>query len=108
MLLQIFSPATLNDQAVASAWLEVYEMGAARRAAAGGQHGVDMASDRRDSLRAVSVPCRVIAFSDDLICPPDMCAEVADAIPDCDYVEIGFCGHLGYLERLEEVNAAII
>jgi pimeloyl-ACP methyl ester carboxylesterase len=40
--------------------------------------------------------------------PPHLCAEVAEAIPDCDYVEIGSCGHLGYLERPDEVNSAII
>jgi pimeloyl-ACP methyl ester carboxylesterase len=54
------------------------------------------------------VPCRVIGFSDDLMCPPHLCAEMADAIPDCDYVEIASCGHLGYLERPDEVNSAII
>jgi hypothetical protein len=32
------------------------------------------------------------------MCPPHLVAEVAEAIPDCDYVEIGSCGHLGYLE----------
>ena len=26
----------------------------------------------------------VIAFSDDLMCPPHLCAEVAEVIPDCD------------------------
>jgi pimeloyl-ACP methyl ester carboxylesterase len=107
-VLQMFSPATLNNDATISAWLDVYEMSAARRAAASGQDAIDLISDRRDSLRAVPVPCRVIAFSDDLMCPPHLCAEVAEAIPDCDYVEIGSCGHLGYLERPEEVNSAII
>jgi pimeloyl-ACP methyl ester carboxylesterase len=83
-------------------------MTTARRAAASGQNSIDLISDRRDALRAVPVPCRVIAFSDDLMCPPHLCAEVAETIPDCDYVEIGACGHLGYLERPDEVNAAII
>lgn len=107
-VLQDFSPATVNDDAAVSAWLDIFEMSAARRAAAGGQAAIDVTSDRRDALRAVTVPCRVIAFSDDLMCPPHLCAEVAEAIPDCDYVEIGSCGHLGYLERPDEVNSAII
>ena len=38
----------------------------------------------------------------------DWTPEVADAIPDCDLVEIGSCGHFGYLERPDEVNAAIL
>ena len=107
-VLQMFSPATLDDDAVVSAWLEIYEISATRRAAASGQDAIDLTSDRRDTLRAVPVPCRVIAFSDDLMCPPHLCAEVAEGIPDCDDVEIGSCGHLGYLERPDEVNSAII
>jgi pimeloyl-ACP methyl ester carboxylesterase len=107
-VLQMFSPATLNADATISAWLDIYELSAARRAAASGQDAIDLSSDRRDALRAVPVPCRVIAFSDDLMCPPHLCAEVAEVIPDCDYVEIGSCGHLGYLERPDEVNSAII
>ena len=59
-------------------------------------------------LTQVTAPCRVIAFCDDLMCPPHLCAEFAEAIPECDYVEIASCGHLGYLERPDEVNSAII
>jgi pimeloyl-ACP methyl ester carboxylesterase len=106
-VLQMFSPATLNEDAAVSKWLDVFEMSGARRASASGQDGIDLTCDRRDALRAVPVPCRVIAFSDDLMCPPYLCAEVVEAIPDCDYVEISSCGHLGYLERPEEVNSAI-
>ena len=107
-VLQMFSPATLNNDAEMSTWLDIYEMSAGRRAAAGGQDAIDLTGDRREALRAVSVPCRVIAFSDDLMCPPHLCAEMAEAIPDCDFVEIGSCGHLGYLERPDDVNSAII
>lgn len=106
-VLQMFSPATLNDDAAVSTWLDIYEMAAARRASAEGQDAIDLISDRRDAYRAVGVPCRVIAFSDDLMCPPHLCAEVAEAITGCDYVEIGSCGHVGYLERPDEVNSAI-
>jgi pimeloyl-ACP methyl ester carboxylesterase len=59
-------------------------------------------------LKSVQVPCRAIAFSEDFVCPPHLCAEVAEAIPNCDYVEIGPCGHAGYLESPDEVNKAII
>jgi pimeloyl-ACP methyl ester carboxylesterase len=107
-LLQMFSPATLNDDAAIPTWLEIFEFSAGRRDAASGQAAIDISSDRRDALRTVPVPCRVIAFSDDLMCPPHLCAEAAEAVPECDYVEIGSCGHLGYLERPDEVNTAII
>jgi pimeloyl-ACP methyl ester carboxylesterase len=107
-VLQMFSRATLNDNAAIRMWLDIYTMSSARREAARGQDAIDLLSDRRDVLRAVPVPCRVIAFAEDLMCPPHLAAEVAEVIPDCDYVEIGACGHLGYLERPDEVNAAII
>lgn len=107
-VIQMFSRATLNDEATVAMWLDIYEMSAARRAAASGQDTIDLDSDRTESLAAVPVPCRVIAFSEDLMCPPHLVAEVAEAIPDCDYVEVGPCGHVGYLERPEEVNSAII
>ncbi|MGH3168649.1 MAG: alpha/beta fold hydrolase [Trebonia sp.] len=107
-VLQMFSPATLNDETTIQQWLDIYERSGARRDVAGGQNAIDTISDYREMLTTVSVPCRVIAFSDDLLCPPHLCAEVADAIPECDYVEIGSCGHAGYLERPDEVNSAII
>jgi pimeloyl-ACP methyl ester carboxylesterase len=107
-VLQMFSPDTVNDDAAMSMWLEIYEVARARRAAASGQDAIDLTLDRRDMLRTIQVPCRVIGFSDDLVCPPHLCAEAAEAIPDCDYVEIGSCGHVGYLERPVEVNSAII
>jgi pimeloyl-ACP methyl ester carboxylesterase len=50
----------------------------------------------------------VIAFGDDVIAPPHLCAEVADAIPKADLVEIPGCGHLGHLEQPDLVNAAIV
>lgn len=107
-VLQMFSPATLNNDAAVSTWLELYEISAARRVPGKGQAAVDLTSDRREALRMIDVPCRVIAFSDDLICPPYLCAEVAENIPDCDLIEVTSCGHLGYLERPEAVNPAII
>lgn len=105
--LNMFSPATLNDEKVVAMWLDLYEM-SARRKAARGQKAIDLTTDRRDTLRAVPVPCRVIGFANDVTCPPHLCAEAADAIPDCDFIEIDSCAHSGYLERPEEVNAAII
>lgn len=107
-VLQMFSPETLNDDATVSGLLDIYEMAAGRRAAASGQDAIDLTGDCRDALRKVRVPCRVIAFSHDLMCPPHLGAEAAEAIADCDYIEIGGCGHLGYLERPDEVNSAII
>lgn len=105
---RMLSPATLNDEAAVASWLEIFEVSGATGTGTGGQAAIDLLQDRRTALRDVSVPCRVIGFADDLVTPPHLAAETADAIPDCDYVEIPRCGHLGYLERPDEVNSAII
>ncbi|MDN3359015.1 alpha/beta hydrolase [Actinomadura sp. DC4] len=105
-VLEMLSPTTLDDDDAAAMWLEIFELSggtAAGQAAAAEDRG-----DRRPALRGVGVPCRAIAFADDRVCPPHLVAEVADAIPDCDLVEIPGAGHIGYLERPEPVNAAII
>jgi pimeloyl-ACP methyl ester carboxylesterase len=107
MAFQVLSPKTLNNDAVASLWMETFQL-PSNRETAHGQAWVDTGRDRREALRAVTAPCRVIAFADDLITPPHLAAEVAEAIPDCDFVEIPACGHFGYLERPDQVNSAII
>lgn len=103
---KMFSPSTLDDENAVTSWLEVFEM-AGTGTVAPGQTWADLAGDRRAALRRVTAPCRVVTFTDDLITPPHLGAEVAEAIPRCDLVEIPGCGHLGCLERPDAVNAAI-
>lgn len=107
-VLEMLSPATLNDDAAVSGWLEIFQLSGGGDGTADGQSWVDTVVDRREALRNITVPCRAVGFSDDLKCPPHLVAEVADAIPDCDFVEIPGCGHLGNLEQPEAVNTAII
>lgn len=107
-VVKMLSPATLRDDQAVASWLEVFELAAESGGPDDGQAWVDTTVDRRAALRGITVPCRVIAFADDGITPPHLAAETADAIPDCDLVEIADCGHLGYLERPDEVNAAVI
>lgn len=106
-VMEMLSPSTLNDDKAAAAWLEIFELSGSESTSAG-QAWVDALDDQRDRLQRISAPCRVIAYADDLITPPHLGAEVAEAIPDCDYVEIPKCGHLGHLERPDDVNPAII
>lgn len=105
-VLEMLSPTTLNDDDAVSMWLEIFELSAA--AAKGQAAAAEDLDDRRAALREVGVPCRAIAFADDRVCPPHLVAEVARAIPDCDLVEIPDAGHIGFLERPDAVNAAII
>lgn len=105
--LQMLSPATLNNDTAAAGWLDIFMYSSGRKVSSG-QADIDFTADRHAVLRTIKAPCRVIAFTDDLICPPHLCAEASEAIPDCDFTEIAACGHLGYLERPEETNRAII
>jgi pimeloyl-ACP methyl ester carboxylesterase len=50
----------------------------------------------------------VIGFADDLVLPPHLGREVADALPNGRYLQIPDTGHLGFLERPDAVNAAVL
>lgn len=108
-VVKMLSPATVRDDQAVASWLEIFELAAESSGPqADGQAWVDTTVDRRAALRGITVPCRVIAFTDDGIAPPHLAGETAEAIPNCDFVEIADCGHLGYLERPDEVNAAVV
>lgn len=49
-----------------------------------------------------------MGFADDLLCPPHMVREVADAIPGARYLEVVGCGHLGYMEQSGQVNRHLL
>lgn len=106
-VLPMLSPATLDDDVAVQAWLDTFEL-AGGGPPGRGQAAVDTGADLRGRLAEITVPCRVIAFEDDLVCPPHLAAEVAEAIKDCDLVRVRNAGHLGFLERPAEVNTAII
>jgi pimeloyl-ACP methyl ester carboxylesterase len=105
---QSLSPGTLADEAAARDWLDIFETGGAETTACRRQLELDTLADRRPALRQVRVPTLVLGFTEDQLCPPHLAREVADAIPGADYREIADCGHLGYLERPDEVNRVLI
>ncbi|HZM83922.1 MAG TPA: alpha/beta hydrolase [Candidatus Limnocylindrales bacterium] len=105
---KMLSPTTLNDDMAVSLWLQILELAGDGETIGAGQQWIDTEEDRRDALRTIAVPCRVIAFADDLIAPPHLCAEAAGAIPGADFITIAGGGHLGHLERPDETNAVII
>ncbi|TMR20496.1 alpha/beta fold hydrolase [Nonomuraea turkmeniaca] len=107
-VLRMLSPRTLNDDDAVASWLEIFELSGSGAPIGAGQEWIDTDQDRRAELAKIAVPCRVIAFQDDVVTPPHLGAEVADVIPDCDLVEIPGCGHLGHLERPDTVNQAIV
>ncbi|WP_433125159.1 alpha/beta fold hydrolase [Micromonospora sp. CA-240977] len=106
--LQNLSPATQADDQAMADWLELFELTAPSGPGYRAQLEVDAIPERLDAYRAITAPCRVIAFADDVICPPHLGREVADAIPGADFVVVPRCGHYGYLEDPERVNDSII
>jgi pimeloyl-ACP methyl ester carboxylesterase len=102
------SRRTLGDEALVRDWLDIFQVSPIDSALGRSQLTADLMPDRLESYRAIDVPCLVLAFADDLMVAPGLCREVAEHIPGSRYQEIDGCGHYGYLEQPELVNAAII
>jgi pimeloyl-ACP methyl ester carboxylesterase len=103
------SPASLKEPMAARDWLDLFEFSAAPvTPGVRAQQTMDEAFDRLKAYGAITAPCLSIGFADDRMIPPYLAQEVADAIPGARYVEIADAGHYGYLEKPDEVNAAIL
>ena len=66
------------------------------------------ADNRLPAYRSIAAPVLVIGFADDLVTPPHLGREVADAMPNGRYLQIPDTGHLGFFERPQAVNAAAL
>lgn len=106
--LKSLSPRTLADDGAMADWLDLFELSAPAGPGQRVQMEVSKLGNRLAAYREVRVPCQVIAFADDLITPPHLCREVADAIPNAAFELIEGCGHYGYLEDPTTVNKAIV
>jgi len=104
--MQFLSPRTLDRDA--ADWLDLLELTARFDAGTRAQLDLEPAPDRLAAYTAITVPCHVIAFADDLITPPHLGREVAAAIPGATFEVIGDCGHYGYLENPTAVNASLL
>ncbi|MFI8769127.1 alpha/beta fold hydrolase [Streptomyces sp. NPDC053792] len=106
--LQNLSPHTLNDDLGVSDWLSVFEQSLS--SGPGLRHQLAIAPDpgRLAAYAAITTPCLVLGFADDLVTPPHLVAEVARAIPGAAHQLIQHAGHFGYLEQPEEVNRRIL
>ncbi len=108
-LLESFSPKTLNDDKAVECWIDTFTMWPTKSTPGlRAQYGVAPSTNRLAAYRAITTPVLVIGFADDLVLPPHLGAEVADALPHGRYVEIADAGHLGFLERPQAVNSAIL
>lgn len=108
-LLENFSPKTLNDDRLSGDWIDTFTMWPTKPTpGVRAQYDVAPRTDRLPAYRSITTPVLVIGFADDLVMPPHLGAEVAQAIPNGHYREIADAGHLGFLERPDEVNSTIL
>lgn len=108
-LLENFSPNTLNDDRAVADWIDMFTMWPVKQTPGSDcQRNASPHASRLPAYRSITTPVLVIGFSDDLMVPPHLAKEVADAIPNSRYLEIHDAGHLGFLERPDAVNAAIL
>ncbi|MER7186314.1 alpha/beta fold hydrolase [Streptomyces hyaluromycini] len=106
--LQNLSPRTLDDDVRLADWLSLFELTLPDPVAVRAQLGLELIPNRLTAYRRITRPCLAVAFADDVVVRPRLTRELADAIPGCRYTEIPGCGHFGYLERPEEVNAELV
>jgi pimeloyl-ACP methyl ester carboxylesterase len=108
-LLENFSPTTLNDDKAVRDWIDMFTMWPTK-GTPGLYAQVDIAptENRLPAYRSITAPVLVIGFADDMLLPAYLSREVADAIPNGRYLQIPDAGHLGFIERPEAVNAAVL
>lgn len=108
-LLENFSPKTLNDDQTVGDWIDTFSMWPSKMTpGVRAQYDVAPQHDRLPAYGAITTPTLVIGFADDVVMPPHLGAEVAAALPNGQYREISDTGHLGFLERPDAVNSAIL
>lgn len=102
------SRRTLDDPVLVRDWLDLFTL--TSPAVPAGERAQLVLADFPDRLaeyRRIIAHSMVVSFADDLIAPPHLGREVAEAIPGCRYEEVEDCGHFGYLERPHEINELI-
>ncbi|HEU4361190.1 MAG TPA: alpha/beta hydrolase [Mycobacterium sp.] len=108
-LLESFSRKTLDDDAAVEDWIGMFTIWPVKQTP-GLRCQLDVAprGDRLTAYRSIQHPVLVIGFGDDVVMPPHLGREVADALPNGRYLEIADAGHLGFIERPDEVNKAAL
>jgi pimeloyl-ACP methyl ester carboxylesterase len=108
-LLESFSPKTLNDDALVRDWIDMFTMWPTKSTPGlRAQTDVGPRDNRLPAYRSITAPVLVIGFGDDVVLPPHMGREVADALPNGRYLEIPHTGHLGFIEKPQVVNVAAL
>jgi pimeloyl-ACP methyl ester carboxylesterase len=108
-LLESFSPKTLNDDLAVRDWIDMFTMWPTKPTPGlRAQLDIGPHQNRLPAYRSITAPVLVIGFGDDLVLPPYLGREVAEALPNGRYLEIPDAGHLGFLEKPQVVNVAAL
>jgi pimeloyl-ACP methyl ester carboxylesterase len=108
-LLESFSPKTLNDDAKVRDWIDMFTMWPTKPTPGlNTQLGIGPQGNRLPAYRSITAPALVIGFADDVVLPPHLGREVADAMVNGRYLEIPDVGHLGFIEQPQAVNTAAL
>ncbi|KUN61418.1 alpha/beta hydrolase [Streptomyces canus] len=106
--LKSLSPRTLDDDTAMADWLDLFELTSEPGPGQRAQMEVSRLENRLAAYQGIRVPCQVVSFADDLITPPRLGQEVADAIPGARHEIVEGCGHYGYLENPAAVNKVLV
>ncbi len=108
-LLESFSRKTLCDDVAVADWIATFSMWPVK-STPGLRRQLDISpqDNRLSAYRSIAAPVLVIGFADDVVTPPYLGREVADALPNGRYLQIPDTGHLGFFERPQAVNAAAL
>ncbi len=108
-LLESFSPKTLSNDEVVGEWIGMFTIWPIKLTPGLVCQGkASPQGNQLSAYRNITTPVLVIGFADDVVTPPHLGREVADAIPNAQYLQLADTGHLGFLERPEVVNAAVL
>ncbi|MDZ4269710.1 MAG: alpha/beta hydrolase, partial [Mycobacterium sp.] len=108
-LLESFSPKTLNDDNAVRDWIEMFTMWPQKPTPGmKTQLSIGPKGSRLSAYQNVTTPALVIGFADDVVLPSYLGREVANAMPNGQFLEIPGTGHLGFSEKNEVVNTSIL
>lgn len=108
-LLESFSPKTLNDDSAVRDWIDMFTMWPQKPTpGVRTQLSIGPRESRLAAYQSVTTPALVIGFADDVVLPSYLGREVANALPNGQFLEIPGTGHLGFIEKPQVVNTAIL
>ncbi len=108
-LLESFSRKTINDDEAVGDWISMFSTWPIKQTP-GLRCQLDCSpqTNRLPAYRSIAAQVLVIGFADDIVTPPYLGREVADALPNGRYLQIPDAGHLGFFERPKAVNDAAL